>query len=217
MSSSSLEMVPSRMEMLESSSCACKLMELQKPRTHQSNQSKCRSTWVRASYVGGEVGHVGESERGAVERVLEDGVQRRLLLQRLLQLLHLQTIALSILSITVTSHPIENEGRKGSGSLTSCSSCDLQEDAAAEAEDDDEEKPLLALADSDSGGMVAREPALPVTVLGEEKRRRSSGGGMEWNEVQTLRQWQREQCGWEWERGESKNLLTSTSKFEMYE
>jgi hypothetical protein len=38
--------------------------------------------------VGGEVGHVGESERGAVERVLEDGVQRRLLLQRLLQLLH---------------------------------------------------------------------------------------------------------------------------------
>jgi hypothetical protein len=42
-----------------------------------------------STYVGGEVCHVGESDGGALERALEHRVQRRLLLQRLLQLLHL--------------------------------------------------------------------------------------------------------------------------------
>jgi hypothetical protein len=43
------------------------------------------------AYVGGEVGHVGEGDGGALERALEHGVQRRLLPQSLLQLLHLRT------------------------------------------------------------------------------------------------------------------------------
>lgn len=44
---------------------------------------------VRA-YVGGEVGHVGERDGGAAQGALEDGVQRRLLLQHLAQPLHLR-------------------------------------------------------------------------------------------------------------------------------
>jgi len=42
------------------------------------------------TYVGGEVGHVGERDGGAAQGALEDGVQRRLLLQRLAQPLHLR-------------------------------------------------------------------------------------------------------------------------------
>lgn len=90
--------------------------------------------WRRRTYVGGEVGHVGEGDGGVVERVVEDGVQRRLLPQHLLQPQHLQERTEELASESLRSSMRQwgsetataGGERNEWGSLTSCSSCDLK-------------------------------------------------------------------------------------------
>lgn len=86
-SSSSLMTAVSRMQMLERSSCAC--AERATAVGIGKRESERRRAGGGSTYVGGEVGHVGERDGGAVERALEDRVQRRLLVKRPLQVLHI--------------------------------------------------------------------------------------------------------------------------------